>query len=89
MKNFNLEAIQDLWERSLTAKTISVPLKSVSQKDTVENAQSIGKKKHFDVVGIEDDSGYTIGYLDVKRTGKGVCGENCVSFDIKEFKEGG
>ncbi len=84
MKNFNLEAIQDLWERSLTAKTISVPLESVSQKDTVENAQSIGKKKHFDVVGIKDDGG-TIGYIDIKKADKETCGENYLQFKIQDL----
>ncbi len=85
MKNFNLEAIQDLWEWSLTAKTIAVPFESFSQNDDVQNALSLAKGKHFDVVGIRDDNDYVIGYIDIGKANEGTCGECCLPFDIQEL----
>jgi len=86
MRNFNLNAIQDLWERSLTAKTIAVPLESLSKNDDVQNALAIKKEKHFDVIGIRDDNDHVIGYLDIgliEHLSDGVCNDYCLPFDIQ------
>jgi len=88
MRNTNLNAIHDFWERFLTVETIREPLQSISIDESCEKAVQIMEEKHFDILGVKDNNGNVIGYLDLKNIDNTKCvisGECLQRFEVSEL----
>ena len=62
---FNLGQIQDLYDRFLTAESIAESIQSICCSDSAKVAKEIMGTNHFDTLGLTDDTGRVIGYIDI------------------------
>ena len=70
---FNFRQIQDLYERFLTAESIAESIQSICCSNSAKVAKEIMDTNHFDVLGLEDDMGRVIGYIDIDCLGEEIC----------------
>ncbi len=82
---FNLRQIQDLYERFLTAESIAESVQSICCSESTKVAKEIMKTNHFDALGLTDDTGRVIGYIDIHCLGNGICKKYCKMFGIEDL----
>ena len=74
MKDSHLEAIRDLWERSLTAETIAESLDCISADEDVTIALKMMKTHHYDDLGVKDKKGRISLYLEKSKINPVIMG---------------
>lgn len=82
---YNLEQIQDVWNRSLTAENITETIMAISLFDDVSKGIKLMEKNRFDILGLRDESGRVVGYIEVDGSLKGSCEEHCQTFEIESL----
>lgn len=83
--SFNLEQIQDVWNRSLTAECIAESIMAISLSDDVSKGIELMKKNRFDILGLKDKSGRVAGYIEIDDNLEGSCEEHHHTFEIESL----